>query len=818
MRGWGVALLGSVLAALTSALAAGGSLPARAAEPALVVVAERPASELRLTAGRRAGAGWLALDDAAGLHARVRETPSGLRLETHPALPAQALELARALRPWVVAAVSEGKALRLTLADGVQHALRREGGTRLLLEFRSRPPPRPTQRRRSPEPLAAIAPAAGPAPAAVPTPEPRGPGVELRWRNPVPAAILVRAGVLWAVFGGSRAELLQRDVLAGSPAALQELPAVEGPGLLALRFVAPSSAAVHAERSGPVWSLRLAPHGSRAGAPAAIRAVDGRLELDAHGRLASIDDPLSGDRLHLLLSDRPELAGPEARTFVDLEMLPTITGLAWRALADGTEARLDQGRLVLSRPGGLRLAASAPAAAPPAAELARETQAEAPAEQAALQLAASGAGGDPAARRHQLQARLALARGRDQAPLRLELARLLLADGLGAEALAVLDAGMERGAAAARPATAADARLRAAAALLQGRPRRALELLGEAAGDEETALWQAAARADLRDWPAAAEALARAGSVWSTYRPALRMALGLRAAEIWARTGRTDAALTVLDRLGELPLKSRSRARLALVRGLALAQAPRHHRGAAAALAAAARDGDPATRVWARFLATQAAREHGGLSGPEALGRLAEQRSLWRGHPNEAEMLAGLAGLQQAEGDPGAALMSWAAALSRHPPPALAARIKVEAERALSAALQGEGTDPITALALYRAHRGLLAAADPSATAALAARLAEAGLPGVAARLLEPVIAASPGRAAELARYRREAQLAGAASAPAGGAGPAALAGLALAAAPLAGPVEQVLAALDRDLEALRTGLPLPASPAPPAL
>ena len=113
-------------------------------------------------------------------------------------------------------------------------------------------------------------------------------------------------------------------------------------------------------------------------------------------------------------------------------------------------------------------------------------------------------------------------RGVQLAQARLELARLFLADGLAAEALAVLDAGAEADRAD------SDGLLRGAAEVLLGRPQRALELLGSAGSNAEHAVWQAAARADEEDWPAAAERLHHAGDVWARYRPPLRLALGLR--------------------------------------------------------------------------------------------------------------------------------------------------------------------------------------------------------------------------------------------------------------------------------------------------
>jgi hypothetical protein len=96
-------------------------------------------------------------------------------------------------------------------------------------------------------------------------------------------------------------------------------------------------------------------------AAVAIRDRNGRVQLGAEGRLATIEDPDSGDTLQLLLTDHMGLGQPEPQAWVGLELLPTITGLAWRHLSDGVTAALAEGKISISRPGGLRLAGDAAA-------------------------------------------------------------------------------------------------------------------------------------------------------------------------------------------------------------------------------------------------------------------------------------------------------------------------------------------------------------------------------------------------------------------------------------------------------------------------
>ena len=48
----------------------------------------------------------------------------------------------------------------------------------------------------------------------------------------------------------------------------------------------------------------------------------------------------------------------EPQRLVDLELLPSVQGLVWRVLADGVRAKVENGRLMITRPGGLRLSAA----------------------------------------------------------------------------------------------------------------------------------------------------------------------------------------------------------------------------------------------------------------------------------------------------------------------------------------------------------------------------------------------------------------------------------------------------------------------------
>src|SRR3954469_14490360 len=228
---------------------------------------------------------------------------------------------------------------------------------------RNRPPDR--QAKASPDlpALASISPATGPAPAEEQAPVP---ALRFAWSRPVAAAIFEHAGVVWTVFGARRRDLADGDHGLATLAGWSELPALERDDLVAFRFRAPAEGpvALRATRQGATWLLEPAPPPDPAAPALEPRQHDGRLTFHATGKLAALADPETGDELHLLLPDDPALRQPQHLAFVDLELLPTAAGLAWRELADGIVATRRRNDLELSRSDGLRLTQPAPAAIP----------------------------------------------------------------------------------------------------------------------------------------------------------------------------------------------------------------------------------------------------------------------------------------------------------------------------------------------------------------------------------------------------------------------------------------------------------------------
>ena len=261
--------------------------------------------------------------------------------------------------------------------------------------------------------------------------------------------------------------------------------------------------------------------------------------------------------------------------------------------------------------------------------------------------------------------------------VQLDLARLHVANGLGAEAVSLLAGMLEPfagdGGGEARPAYRA---LDGAALLLAGRHDEALARLADAAlsADDETALWRGAARAALHDWDAALADWRRGEAHLAAYPPLAQAALAEHGVMLLLQTGQIDEAFGLLERLGALPLPQARRDRLRLLEATALE-----------------RDGalDEARVVW-RALATEGAAEPraqayralvdsdleaGRITVAEAAGRLAVASVAWRGLGQESGLRRRLAALHHAAGQAEVAMAMLQDTLARDPPAPLASAI-----------------------------------------------------------------------------------------------------------------------------------------------
>jgi hypothetical protein len=500
------------------------------------------------------------------------------------------------------------------------------------------------------------------------------PVLEVAWERPVPAAAFIRAGRLWLLFGAaSQPAGVAPDLAAAMPG----LRWSEHRQLTILQMDAPATGA-RVERAGSAWLLHFGPDSEPPDQLARWSPPSENLSVAGISGIEELPDDIVGDWLGIgLRLDPGQVSRPV--TSPDLQVLPSLQGLVWRAASDQVTAALASGRLTLG--------VGNPAHAPPTSHAARSNGPTADHDDAAETVALAGGdldrGGKPSEKdaheaaieragltaatagdgdglraelllapeatmtaspdattlarrsigldlagasapdrprdvRLELQRRVTWARGADQIDARHALARYLLAIGLGAEAAAALAPLRDE---VRLPPTAA---LAAIASLLQDRAAEALGPLSspELDTDPEAAWWRATAAAEAGRLAAALPMFDRAEPVGSGYPLPLRLRIAL--AEAMARLGAAQPAkaVAVLDRLKGTALTGPDRARVGLMRGEALAALGRA-READAAWALSEADGDPALGAAARHHRIMAA------LGDRRLDA-AERRSGWR--------------------------------------------------------------------------------------------------------------------------------------------------------------------------------------------
>ena len=312
------------------------------------------------------------------------------------------------------------------------------------------------------------------------------------------------------------------------------------------------------------------------------------------------------------------------------------------------------------------------------------------------------------------------------------------------EALAVLDAPgePEPGAALARRGLERQ-RLAAAAAVLLDPLDEAANVLEapEHDADPEIALWRAALAGAREDWQRGASELARArrpGRLSAGAAAEARLPAALAAIE----AGATELAMQVLSGLEQLDLSRGQGAQLSFHKGLALARLGAIDR--ADEIWRTLQDGsDYDSRIKATYARTQMLLDAGRIGPDEAVARLAAVRPLWRGHPWEAKMLEGLAGLYRESGDQAAAIRTWRDLLVEFPTLPNAGRIELAMRDTFRMALQQDGAiGAMRAYALYRDFPELVAdgAAGDQLRHRVAAQLADAELLEPAAALLDDLV------------------------------------------------------------------------------
>ncbi|MFD1302209.1 tetratricopeptide repeat protein [Methylobacterium marchantiae] len=350
----------------------------------------------------------------------------------------------------------------------------------------------------------------------------------------------------------------------------------------------------------------------------------------------------NGERIGVVTGYGPKPAGiPKRQVFVDFELLPSRQGVAILAKADDLLVRPDIDGVSVSREGGMAVSGIARPTEP-----ALSAVSDLAIERRPWDAARSGDIGENL--REQLNAVVEAPRAA-RGPLRLALARSMLANGLGVEALGALQV-----AASEDPVMAGQrelAILTAVANTEMGRYADARKALDSEflRTDPEARLWKGYLDAKAGRWPAADTAFRDTASVIERYPDDLQGLLRTAAAEAAIENGDWAAATkqitTALPRAAERSVTDR----LALLR----ARIDEVTSQTSAALDAYQRLSETAERpiaAAATLRATVLAHALGKLPVAEAIERLETLLLTWHGDEIEQKTIAALAKLNMEAG------------------------------------------------------------------------------------------------------------------------------------------------------------------------
>ena len=625
-----------VACALSAALVAGG-LPASSA-PASTTVA----------VGTTKGLSYIQFHGAQPRAARREGRDLVLRFGSiaPPNIALLAVSPPPFLKGAVLQPVKGGLDLRLTLAEGADARLGRDGGdvfvnlapvAEVATPAAAQHPDQKPQTRPDPTPASGVV-------KMVPEMQNGTLLLKFAWRAPLGAAVFRRGEAIWMVFDApGRLDLSQ------APRGLRQMSRANqvGGSVAAVRIVAPPEMIASASAEGGLWTLAIGP--AIAGPqPAPVRLTRddaaGPAALTAQMAGATgvfwLNDPVVGDRFAAVTALAPAKGLSGRRAFIDLTLLPSSQGLAIEPQAGDLAIAAEGDLVTITRPKGLALSPSSMQAklAPSAANL--PTAAALPAlvdfenwsktgelsfgkrydqilDAAAAEAAKGKAGG--------VQARMGLA-------------RFLIGSELSYEAIGALDM-----AAKAEPRLMGDPEfrgLRGAARAMSGRYKEAqadfsVPILAD---DPASALWRGYIAQQLGDSAGARQEFAAGRSALQMFALKWRTRLARADAESGLAVGDLPAARIALSAAGSGRLDAVESQGLNLTRAR-LEQAQGHVAQALGLYDQVAQSNYGALAAPALLRATQIRLDSGKMTAPQAAQTLDSLRFRWRGDATELDTI-----------------------------------------------------------------------------------------------------------------------------------------------------------------------------------
>ena len=516
------------------------------------------------------------------------------------------------------------------------------------------------------------------------------------WMKPVGAAAFVRAGYLWVVFDEPDPAMLTALPIPPLPFDDGEIVQADGGTAIRYRMKEPTTFRITQPEAGR-WQIDPGANSGQTQVISVERSLDAgalRLTPIQHGQIVSLIDPAVGDRIAALPVLEVGLHQPLKQRFVDLELLPTSQGLAWRPLNDQLNMHINDQALVFSKPRGLSISHAKTKITNPPTHVVTSVAPKRPSDDADtssktikpasqttktrsssssitpqrlsyLGFAGTGVDRDLAAETRRI-VRQAIARAapdqRDEA--RLRLARLLISERLGNEARTTLQAISDH---AAPDILQQKNALLAAASYAVDRFDEAKILLNasDLDNDIEINVWRAALQSRDQDWKLAADNWRAAAKILDRYPPRLKFDLGLLAIEAAIETNDDDLIRQSFRRLTSLELSELEQAEIERMQALRSERAGDLDK-ARSILEGLAESPYQRIRALAEFqLADIELREN--ADPKDALSIVNDRLAVWRGHPNEQAILDQLAGRFGEKDEFRQALRLWRRLIERFP-------------------------------------------------------------------------------------------------------------------------------------------------------
>ncbi len=562
--------------------------------------------------------------------------------------------------------------------------------------------------------------------------------------EPVSSAVFRRNNSIWMVFD-TDATIDTRGILSALGKSAQKVEMEQYEDHQAVRIDLSEPALATISTDGDTWSLVIGDMILEPSFPLhverAVRADGGsimRIPFRAPQNIWTFTDPFVGDTIHVVTGFGPTRGVLKPQTFVNLDALSSVQGIAIVPKSDTVTVRTLGDDVIIEKEGGLALSNKYLRGGTGTFNSVIDPNEAGYVEFVSLTT------GDPAnyrIRLQELQSALSHAGEGQRRKELMDLARFYLAHQFAQEALGLMTLALEED-----PALAEDTSfnlMMGAAEALGNRPEDAFAHLSrpDLKNNPDAAVWQTVVDVQLGNWTAARIAMPRGRAVIGNYPRAIQVEFKLAAAQAMVEVNDFGLANSILAEIEPSEVSQSQAARYDILRGR-VADASGRSKEALAVFDLVSRSNDRPRAAEAEYRAMRIRHRDGDTDIDTTVERLAGLSTAWRGDEIELKTLRFLAQLQAERGSYREAFEAMKAAVQAEPEAATTRRLQEEMnDLFVSLYLDGRADkmSPIKALALFYDFRELtpIGRQGDEIVRMLAKRLVEIDLLDQATELLQ---------------------------------------------------------------------------------